>query len=147
MGPRGMVLVLLVAAACGGEDPTTEALVGTWINDDDGVAREIHFVDEGYAYEILVDAASVQTGTYVVADDTVVTVDGQEETRDDVLVWTVQTDASGGIAASTDGPSMLASEGSPSTHTCEPPTSAHVWWSGQLACTGSHGAPGSTRGE
>lgn len=91
---------LVMLAACGGVDPSTEALVGTWTNDDDGVARELRFAD-GATYAIRVEDAEVQTGTYVVADDTLVTIDGVEQESDDVLVWTVATDASGSVTPGT----------------------------------------------
>lgn len=96
---RLTLLVFLPLLGCG-SNPTTEALVGTWTNDDDGVAREFRFA-EGATYALGVDDAEVQTGTYEVADDTLVNVDGAEQESDDVLVWTVATDASGTITPGT----------------------------------------------
>jgi hypothetical protein len=91
--------VLLLVAGCG-IDPTTAALVGTWHNDDDDIARELEFASDA-AYSLALDGAEVQTGTYAVEDGVLINVDGVADTWDDVLVWTVSTDASGQVAAGT----------------------------------------------
>jgi len=94
------VVVVLAVAGCG-FDVTTDDLVGTWTNSDDGVDRALLFEAPDHTYEVEVDAALVQSGTYEVADDTLVNVDGVEEEMDNVLVWTVGYDVSGSVTPGT----------------------------------------------
>jgi len=96
---RPLLLLIAGGLLVGCLDPTTEALVGHWTNDDDS-AREILFDEDdagAFTYAVSVDDETLQTGTYAVMDDTLVNVDGEEQTLDNVLVWTVQFEASGAV--------------------------------------------------
>ncbi|MCP4872588.1 MAG: hypothetical protein GY898_28185 [Proteobacteria bacterium] len=95
---RSTVLLLLLPLLASCVVPTTEAIVGVWTNDDDS-ARQITLEDDT-SYEIVMDDEVLQTGTYEVADETLVVIDGEEVTRDGVLVWTVGFDSSGVAAGS-----------------------------------------------
>lgn len=103
--PRTRLLLLLVIPfVVGCVAPTTEAILGSWSNGDDGTDRELLFEEDdagAFSYAIDVDGEPAQSGLYEVADDILVTIDGGEETMDDVLIWTVQFDASGAVTSGT----------------------------------------------
>lgn len=108
---------LLLALAC--VEPTTEALVGSWSNEDAGTVRRFTFAGSGdvfelpelagsaYSYGLYVHDAGaaptlVQAGTYSVQDDVLVNDDaGEPREMNDVLVQTVLWSIDGaGVGAS-----------------------------------------------
>lgn len=119
------MMLLALLAACG-LDPEPDTLYGTWTELDGGVWRAFVFADAlpddpdlasfTDVYELWVYAdggepVRVQAGTFEVADDTYVNLDGYARTLDNVLVTYVR--------ATSDGTSVGATYGDPILHHTE----------------------------
>jgi hypothetical protein len=118
----GLPLILGMLAGCG-SDAETADLYGIWgnLDPDDAVTWRVwEFESTGtgdnagipdaftlYLYSDGAAPVPVQRGTFVVSDDTLVNVDGEERTEDDVLVQTITWTADGSNVGSVFGDPLL----------------------------------------